>query len=112
MKIIKIPIDKIKNWRTFHKVFSKTLGFPDFYGENMDAWIDCMTSIDEPDDGMSTIHIPKGDFLVLDLGECTDFAIRCPEQFEAILDCTAFVNYRRLEAGEEPVLSLSFFNNK
>jgi hypothetical protein len=88
------------------------LGFPGFYGRNMDAWIDCMTSIDSPEDGMSKVHGTKEAGLILDLGVCTDFAQRCPQQYEAILDCVGFVNYRRIEAGEEPVLSLSFYNGK
>jgi hypothetical protein len=110
MKIVKIPVSKIKNWETFHTVFAETLGFPDFYGANMNAWVDCLQSIDEPDDGMTSIHVEKGEMLVLDFGECTAFAARCPEQYEAILDSSAFVNYSRLETGDAPVLSLSFWN--
>jgi len=112
MKILKIPVDKIKDWPTFHKVFTEILGFPKAYGENMDAWIDCMTSIDKPDDGTTNVHVPKGDFLILDLGNCKDFATRCPAQYDAILGSTAFVNSRRIENDEEPVLSLSFNRKK
>ncbi len=110
--VVKIPVHKIRDWDSFHAVFADVLGFPDFYGRNLDAWIDCMTSIDSPDDGMSKIHGNKEAGMLLDLGECTDFAQRCPKQYEAILDCVGFVNYRRIENGEEPVLSLSFFNSK
>ncbi len=49
---------------------------------------------------------------VMDLGDCTDFARRCPEQYEAVLDCTAFVNYRRMGVGDKPVLALSFRNRE
>ena len=110
--VVKIPVHKIRDWDSFHAVFADVLGFPDFYGRNLNAWIDCMTSIDSPDDGMSKIHDNKEAGMLLDLGECTDFAQRCPKQYEAILDCVGFVNYRRIENGEEPVLSLSFFNSK
>ena len=112
MKIIKVPVEKIYDWESFHRVFADIFGFPDFYGANMDAWIDCMTSIDKPEDRMSKIHVEKGEMLVLDLGECTDFANKCPEQYEALLDSVAFVNYSRIEAGEAPVLSLSFWNRR
>ena len=78
----------------------------------MDAWIDCLTSVDEPNDGMTSVSVNQGECLVLDLGECTDFAQRCPAQYEAILDSTAFVNFRRMEAGDEPVLVLSFWNRE
>ncbi|MFN7542324.1 MAG: barstar family protein [Acidobacteriota bacterium] len=35
--VIKIPVDGITDWRTFHDVFQRTFGFPSFYGRNMDA---------------------------------------------------------------------------
>lgn len=110
MKKVKIPTEEIHDWASFHKVFSRTLGFPKFYGKNMNAWVDCMTSADAPEDGMMSITVNKGEFLVLDLGECTEFAKRCPAQYEAILDSTAFVNFRRMEIGQDPVLALSFWN--
>ena len=82
----------------------------ELYGCNMNAWIDCMTSIDEPLDGLSKIHGTKEAGICLDLGDCTSFAKRCPQQYEAIVDSSAFVNYRRIATGEEPVISLSFRN--
>jgi hypothetical protein len=33
----------------------------------MDAWIDCMTSLDDFAAGMSKIHAPDGDMVTLDL---------------------------------------------
>lgn len=110
--VVKIPVDEIHDWESFHTVFARVLGFPAFYGRNMDAWNDCMESIDASEDGMSTIHAAKGGMLVLDLGECTNFAQRCPEQYEAILDGSAFVNYARIEIGERPVLAVSCFNRE
>ena len=110
--IVTIPVSEIHDWDSFHTVFARTLGFPGFYGRNMNAWNDCMTSIDHPEHGMTSIHAPAGGMLVLDLGVCTDFAQRCPEQYEALLDSTAFVNYRRIEVGDTPVLGLSFWNEQ
>lgn len=110
--IVKIPVDEINDWDSFHTVFARELGFPDFYGRNMNAWVDCLTSIDEPDDGMSSIHGTHEVGILLELGDCTDFARRCPKQYEAILESSGFVNYRRIEVGEEPVISLSFWNRE
>jgi len=110
--IVVIPVNEIVDWNTFHAVFARELGFPEFYGRNMNAWVDCMTSIDEPDDGMSTVHGTKEAGMLLDLGDCTDFARRCPAQYEAILDSTGFVNHRRIITGDGPVLLLSFRNNE
>jgi len=108
--IVKIPVAEIHDWKSFHSVFARVLGFPEFYGRNLNAWNDCMQSIDNPAHGMSKVHVAKGRMLVLDLGICTEFARRCPEQYEAILDNSAFVNYARMKAGERPVLAVSGWN--
>ena len=105
---VKIDLRDISDWTSFHATFRRAMGFPDFYGANMNAWIDCMTSVDAPEDGMSTIHAPPGGVLVLALGSVADFKTRCPEIFDALVDASAFVNWRRLETGDAPVLSLSY----
>jgi hypothetical protein len=109
--IVAIDTRAIKDWDSFHSTFAQSFGFPDFYGRNMNAWIDCMTFIDDPDDRMSTIHAPLGGLVVLQLDYVADFARRCPEIYNALIDCTAFVNWRRIEQKERPVLVLSFFKN-
>lgn len=105
-----IDLGQISDWRSFHRVFKEKFGFPAFYGENMNAWIDCMTCLDAPDDGMSTIHAPVGGVLVLTLESVADFKRRCPEIFHALIDGAAFVNWRRLEQGDPPVLSISYYD--
>jgi hypothetical protein len=63
----------------------------------MDAWIDCMTSLDAPADGMSNVHSEPGTVLTLELDNVQGFANRCPEPCKALIECSAFVNWRRLE---------------
>lgn len=104
--LVSIPANRITDWPSFHEVFAETLGFPPFYGENMDAWIDCMTYADEPEAGMLARAVAPGELLTLQIDDGSDFAARCPEQFKALVECTAFVNYRRVEVGRMPVLSL------
>ncbi len=62
MSVTKVSLDcdKISGWRSFHEEFARVFGFPDFYGKNMNAWIDCMTYVDDPDSGMSTVHCERG----------------------------------------------------
>lgn len=109
MPTVKIPTKRIVDWASFHNVFSEIMGFPDFYGRNMDAWIDCMTSLNSPDDGLSKIHCASPDVVGLHLGDVEDFKLRCPEIYDAIIECCAFVNFRRLEQGQSAVLALSFW---
>jgi RNAse (barnase) inhibitor barstar len=111
MTIVKLDTRRITDWETFHNVFQEEIGFPDFYGRNMDAWIDCMTSLDTPEDGMTTLPTTRGEVVVLQLDHVNDFCRRCPEQYAAIIECTAFVNWRRIEIGEPAVLALSFYKN-
>lgn len=108
MTVVKIDCARIRSESTFHDVFAGGFGFPDFYGRNMDAWIDCMTYLDEPDAGMSKITVPKGECLTLHLENVADFARRTPQLFNTLTRCVAFVNYRRIENGGRSVLALSY----
>ena len=106
--LIKLDTSRITDWETFHDVFSETFGFPAFYGRNMNAWIDCMTYLTDPDAAMTTVHALPGGVVALQLQNVDKFALCCPELYEAIVECSSFVNWRRIELGELPVLALSF----
>jgi barstar (barnase inhibitor) len=109
--IVRVPTAEITDWSTFHDVFARTFGFLDGYGRNMDAWVDCMTCADDSGAGLiaADLVVPEGDVLTLQLGTLGDFAERCPEQYAAIVECAAFVNWRRIEKGHRPILALSFY---
>lgn len=105
---IRIDLGAVDGWDAFHEVFASRLGFPKFYGRNLNAWIDCMTYLDDPEAGMTTVHVRPGTQLVLELSGVKGFAERCPEPYAALLECTAFVNWRRRKTGQAAVLTLSF----
>lgn len=94
MKKVKIDTEQIKDWESFHDVFSKTFDFPEYYGRNMNAWIDCM------DEFITELTL-------IDLGDCRTLKETHSEIVEAINECSTFVNYRRIEANENPVLIIS-----
>ena len=54
------------------------------------------------------MHCAPGSVMTLELGNVRQFGSRCPEQYNAIIECAAFVNWRRIEVGESAVLALSF----
>ncbi|MEX2140878.1 MAG: barstar family protein [Pirellulales bacterium] len=108
-KNISIDASRISNWDSFHDTFAEALGFPGFYGRNMDAWIDCMTYLDDPDAGMTSVHVVLGDVVALCISAVTDFKKRCPEIYDALIECSSFVNYRRIERGDQAILALSFY---
>jgi hypothetical protein len=104
VKIVTVPVSEIKDWDTFHTVFTHVFGFPDYYGRNMNAWIDLMSYLD--DSANCEVVVAKGGLVVMTIDSAAEFATRCPEQYEAIVECAAFVNHRRVECGEPPVLAL------
>jgi hypothetical protein len=107
---VEVVIDarRVKDWESLHEVLVEAFGFPEFCGHNMNAWIDCMTSLDAPSDGMSKVQAPQGGVVVLRVEHAVDLSARCPEQYVGIVQCVPFVNWRRIEAGEGPILALSF----
>ena len=108
MKLVRIDTRRIRAWRTFHDVFSEAFGFPDYYGRNMDAWIDCMTYLNDATVADTSVQGDAGEVVVLGLDHGEDFCTGCPELCAAVIECSAFVNWRQIEVGKETVLALSF----
>ena len=106
--MVRLNADLITDWQTFHTVFSDVFGFPGFYGCNMDAWIDCLSYLDDPGAEMSSVHVQYGQTLSLVIDNAQSFKHRCPEQFAALVECAAFVNWRAVEAAGAPLLALAF----
>jgi hypothetical protein len=65
-----------------------------------------MTYLDDPDSGMSGVTVEKGGLVVIRVENASAFKKRCPEQYDALVECAAFVNYRRVDVGESPILAL------
>ncbi len=105
---INIPVHEIVDRDSFHTVFRATLGFPEFYGRNLDAWVDCMHSLDDPAAGMVGVAVEPGALMVLAIEGSEEFRLRCPQEYEALIDCAAAVNQDRVTNGLPPVLALAF----
>ena len=97
----------IVDWDTFHAASRTAFGFPDFYGCNMNAWIDCLTYLDLGD-GMSRYHLAEDEILSVEVGGAEDFAARMPEQALALVTATAAINQRYAERGKSAKLALIF----
>ncbi|MPQ85047.1 barstar family protein [Pseudomonas sp. MAFF 730085] len=107
--MVKVDANLISDWQTFHSVFAEIFGFPSFYGRNMDAWVDCLSYLDDPSAEMSSVHAKRGQALSLIIDNAQSFKRRYPEQFEALVECAAFVNWRMVVAGGNPLLALAFY---
>jgi RNAse (barnase) inhibitor barstar len=91
-QIHKVEIDgrELIDWQAFHSVFAEKLGFPGYYGENMNAWHDCFFSL--PDES-SVLTLAEGDIVWLDVKNYKDLRVRQPEIADAIFEGSAFVNF-------------------
>ena len=106
--IVRLETKRITDETTFHEVFADIMGVPGFYGHNQDAWIDCMGYLDEPEAEMTRFTLPAGEMLYIHVIDTEDFQQRLPTLFRDFIECTAFVNRRRTDAGSPPLLSLVF----
>jgi len=100
---VRLDTSDINDWDSFHLKCKEVFGFPDFYGMNMDAWIDCLTYVREGD-GMSRFHLAENEMLDIEVTDLIKFKSRVPEIFDALVECSAFVNSRY----QKPVLALVF----
>jgi hypothetical protein len=97
----------IADWDAFHDQCVAVLGFPPFYGRNMDAWIDCLTYIRDGD-GMSRFVLGRTEVLVIEVLSTRTFNRQAPEILGALVECAASVNQRQADAGEIPALHVLF----
>ena len=109
MPVVTIDLAAVTDAAGFHDVFAAALGFASIYGRNLDAWIDCLSYVDDPDAGMTSVVVAPGEILVLRLEGIGRFAETCPDLAAALPDSAAFVNWRRLERGDAAVLALAYY---
>lgn len=95
----------IRDWETFHDAFEQAFGFPGWYGRNLNAWIDCMSSLDEDD--MSDFKVIPGEIVSLELSHASELKRIAPEILTTTLEMAAFCNWCRTEKGYPPLLLVS-----
>ena len=107
MATVRLYAEQVTDWKSFHSLCRKTFGFPDFYAENMDAWIDCMSDLRE-DGGLTDIRLAPDEVLFIEVSGTESLNKLFPEILNEIVVSTAFVNQRYSEAGEQSALCLVF----
>jgi RNAse (barnase) inhibitor barstar len=108
MKTILLETNSITDWNSFHSQFATLMGFPDFYGRNMNAWIDCMSYLTAPNEKMSKIHLENGEALVIQISHTNDFRKRMPEIYDELIYCVVAVNNHFAKRKESSVVALAF----
>jgi RNAse (barnase) inhibitor barstar len=107
MAVVRLDTACIVGWSSFHHAFRNLMGFPGFYGGNMNAWIDCMSYLDQ-DAGMTKIALGFDEILLIEVTDTERFNARVPDVVTALIECTAFVNQRYIAAGQTAKIALVF----
>ena len=89
----------IDNWDGFHSVVATVFGFPAFYGRNMNAFIDCLTYLDEGD-GMSSFALGPAERLEIVIVGFQVLLARLPEIAVALIEAIAALNLRYIDRGK------------
>ncbi|PWF48787.1 barstar family protein [Massilia glaciei] len=95
----------IVDWDTFHAESRKAFGFPEFYGNTMDAWVDCLSYLRD-EDGMTRFRLFANEVLQIVIKDAAVLRERAPDLLEEITFCVAGINERYEDYGEKPALKL------
>ena len=93
----------ITDFPSFHAACKAAMGFPDTYGNTMDAWVDCLSYLRD-EDGMSKFRLKPNEVLEIVI---KDAAAMQPDILEEVTYCVAGLNERYEDYGEKPALKLT-----
>jgi hypothetical protein len=108
LKKLRLQTENITDWDSFHEEFARLMGFPDFYGRNMNAWIDCLSYLDDSGANLTNIGLATGETLFLEVNSTGEFVKRLPEIFRELVECTSFVNLRYVRKDNGTRIALVF----
>ena len=105
MTTVRINGEAIKDWKSFHAECKEAFGFPDFYGNTMDAWVDCLSYLRD-DEGMSAIQLKPDETLQIELVNAEAMRKNAPDILDEMRFCIDGINERYEDYGEKPALAL------
>lgn len=86
-----IDFSHIFTLEALYDALNNTFGFPEFFGHNIDAAIDCLFSLPYPADGMTQVHLAENESLVI---QAINFTNCQPDIQQALLVIISAVNMR------------------
>ena len=96
----------ITDWESFHTECEKAFGFPDFYGRNMNAWVDCLSYLRDGD-GMSKFVLKENEVLTIEVQHSEKLRAAAPDIVEELQFCVAMINERCEDYEETATLRLA-----
>ena len=95
----------VLGWDSFHTECRASFGFPDFYANTMDAWVDCLSYLRD-EDGMTKFRLGPDEVLEIEVHDAATMRARVPDLLEEMTFCIAGINERYEDYGEKPALAL------
>ena len=96
---------EITDEASFHAQCVPAFGFPAFYGNSMDAWVDCLSYLRD-EDGMSKFRLKPNEVLEIVVQDADALKAQAPDLLEEVTFCIAGINERYEDYGEKPALKL------
>ena len=106
MATVELNGSTITDWDSFHAQCKLAFGFPDFYANTVDAWVDCLSYLRD-DDGMSRFRLQDGEVLEIVLADAAAMRAAAPDILDEITYCIAGINERYEDYGEAAALKLT-----
>lgn len=94
----------VKNLENMHELLMRKFGFPDFYGRNIHALIECLSSLRYPEDGMTSINLKKNEILLLTIKNIAETSRDVIVDFIIAIEA---VNQRQIDIGSPISILLS-----
>ncbi|MET3131072.1 RNAse (barnase) inhibitor barstar [Oxalobacteraceae bacterium GrIS 1.11] len=95
----------ISDWTSFHEQCKRAFGFPEFYADTMDAWVDCLSYLRD-EDGMTQFLLKPEESLEIIVQDAETMRKQVPDILEEVTFCIAGINERYEDYGEKPALKL------
>ncbi|MEO8600900.1 MAG: barstar family protein [bacterium] len=105
MPTVRLNGEAITTLEAFHTESQRVFGFPDFYGRNMNAWVDCMSYLRD-DENMSHFHLKPDEVLRIEVAHSAVLRAQAPEILDDLAFCIEAINDRYVDYDEKPALEL------
>lgn len=105
MKLKKLLVDfgQVKSLREMHEELARIFAFPDFYGKNVNALIDCWSSLCYPEDKMTGIVLAMDETVLLEVKGMPNLDEMMMNHFVVAVEN---VNERAMDRNEQPLMLL------
>lgn len=103
MPSVSLNVGHIPDTARLHRQLQQIFGFPDFYGANYAALVDCWSSLRYPEDGMSRLVLAREEMLEI---RVRGLSTAVAEVRETLISAVEDVNQRQISHGLPPSLMI------